>query len=202
MGPSGFGGGDFGVWFLAGALCFLGAGVLFRRAARPAPGTGAAGGSGGEDGSADTPPEPEWTPADKIAWQRVEGFARRASGAMLMDQHALIATASAVAEDVARHYWPDRSEPLWHFTLPEALLLAERVSRRTRTLTIEAVPGSRSIGSATSEILSGQGNRVGGGGRLRSALARRADGREPDAGAGGGTEPPGAGLRHRRGCRA
>ena len=138
--------GDLGLWFLGGALCFLAAGVLFRQAARPAPSAGEAAGSGGlEDGSTDTPPEPEWTPADKIAWQRVQGFARRASGAMLMDQHALIATASAVMEDVARHYWPDRSEPLWHFTLPEALLLAERVSRRTRTLTIEAVPGSRSI---------------------------------------------------------
>jgi predicted GTPase len=131
--------GDLGIWFLVGSLCFLGAGLLFRRAARPEPRM-----DGVED-SADTPPEPEWTPADKIAWQRVQGFARRASGAMLMDQHAMISTASAVMEDIARHYWPDRSEALWHFTLPEALLLAERVSRRTRTLTIEAVPGSRSI---------------------------------------------------------
>jgi uncharacterized protein len=131
--------GGLGIWFLIGSVCFVGAGLLFRRAARPEPRTD------GAEGSADTPPEPEWTPADKIAWQRVQGFARRATGAMLMDQHAMIATASAVMEDVARHYWPDRSEAVWHFTLPEALLLAERVSRRTRTLTIEAVPGSRSI---------------------------------------------------------
>jgi predicted GTPase len=131
--------GDLGIWFLGGSVCFVGAGLLFRRAARPEPRMD------GVEGSADTPPEPEWTPADKIAWQRVQGFARRATGAMLMDQHAMIATASAVMEDVARHYWPDRAEAVWHFTLPEALLLAERVSRRTRTLTIEAVPGSRSI---------------------------------------------------------
>jgi hypothetical protein len=104
--------GDLGIWFLGGALCFVGAGLLFRRVARPAPSVD------GADDSADTPPEPEWTPTDKIAWQRVQGFARRASGAMLMDQHAMIATASAVMEDVARHYWPDRSEAVWHFTLP------------------------------------------------------------------------------------
>ena len=97
------------------------------------------------DSFADTPPEPEWTPTDKIAWQRVQGFARRASGAMLMDRRAIIATASAVMEDVARHYLTDRSEAVLHLALPEALLLAERVTRRTRTLTIEAVPGSRSF---------------------------------------------------------
>ena len=64
---------------------------------------------------------------------------------MLMDQHSLMAVAGAVMEDVARHDLPDRPEAVWHFTLPEALLLAERVAERTRTLTVEAVPGSRSI---------------------------------------------------------
>ncbi|HYI72207.1 MAG TPA: GTPase [Skermanella sp.] len=135
--------GDLGLWLLGGSVCFVAAGVLFRRAARPV--SGAGGGEGEGAGSGDTPPEEGWTPSDKIAWQRVQGFARRASGAMLMDQHSLMAVAGAVMEDVARHYWPDRPEAVWHFTLPEALLLAERVAERTRTLTVEAVPGSRSI---------------------------------------------------------
>ena len=96
--------GDLGLWLLGGSICFVAAGVLFRRAARPVSGTG--GGEGEDAGSGDTPPEEGWTPSDKIAWQRVQGFARRASGAMLMDQHAMIAVAGAVMEDVARHYGP------------------------------------------------------------------------------------------------
>ncbi|GEO36031.1 hypothetical protein GGE65_000319 [Skermanella aerolata] len=136
---------ELGVWLVGGSACFVAAGVLFRRAARPLSGANGSGNGSGNEASDDTPPEAEWTPADKIAWQRVQGFARRASGAMLMDQHSLMAVAGAVMEDVARHYWPDRTEAVWHFTLPEALLLAERVAERTRTLTVEAVPGSRSI---------------------------------------------------------
>ena len=130
-------------WFLGTALCFLAAGLMFRRARRPAgPMTSDEGKTAGGE---ETPPDPGWSPSDKVAWQKVQGFAAQTSGRLLVDQRALLATGRAVIEEVARHYHPERAEPLWHFTLPEALLLAERISRRTRALTVQAVPGSRSV---------------------------------------------------------
>jgi predicted GTPase len=137
----------FVYWFLATAVCFLAAGLLFRQANKPV-GPRVIPKADKDDGPAaepETGPDAGWTPNDKIAWQKVRGFAAQTSGRMLIDQRSLLATGRAVIEDVARHYHPERTDPLWHFTLPEALLLTERISHRIRALTIAAVPGSRSV---------------------------------------------------------
>ena len=55
-------------------------------------------------------------------------------------QEDVTAIAVRAIETVARVFHPDVQAPVWSFTVPEALLLIERVSARTRPRFIELVP--------------------------------------------------------------
>ena len=58
---------------------------------------------------------------------------------------ALLRAAERMIEAVARHYHPERKDPTLEFTLPELLLLTERVSARLRYLLLEQVPYSHRL---------------------------------------------------------
>src|SRR5690606_38139997 len=74
---------------------------------------------------------------------------RRLSGAgdaaMLEDQRAMLAAARRTIRAVAGHYHPEHAEPALEFTLPELLLLTERVSARLRLVLLEQVPLSHRL---------------------------------------------------------
>ena len=89
-----------------------------------------------------SPPEPDWSAQDLAAWTEVQQLARDTDKIILGSQTLLLERARLVIEHVARHYYPDHKDPVWNFTLPEALLLSERVSLRLRLVLGEHVPGS------------------------------------------------------------
>jgi uncharacterized protein len=92
-----------------------------------------------------SPPDADWSPRDLGAWNKVQQVAADADPRMLGDYELLLDTARRTIEAVAAHYHPDLRDPVWRFTLPEALLLTERVSARIRQALLKNVPGAHLI---------------------------------------------------------
>jgi uncharacterized protein len=92
-----------------------------------------------------THPDPTWAPHEQVAWDSVRRLSSEADGAILEHRELLLAAAQQTLEAVAQHYHPRRVEPALHFTLPELLLLTERVSARLRLLLLEQVPLSHRL---------------------------------------------------------
>jgi predicted GTPase len=85
-------------------------------------------------------PDAGWGPRERSAWEVVQARIAR-TPPWLFDTLAEPQTAlTELVEEVARHYGPDSVEPLARFTVPEALLLAERTARRLRADLLSAVP--------------------------------------------------------------
>lgn len=120
-------------WLAAAALCSIVAALVWRRwqrrtATAPQP--------------IEPRPDPTWSPRDQAAFAEVEAIADGVEGTILTDSEALLALARQLVESVARHYHGEGEQAVLAFTLPEALLLSERVSRDLRRLIIENVPAS------------------------------------------------------------
>ena len=81
-----------------------------------------------------------WSPLEEQSWTDVKALARRADPAELGRPDRLIRLGLDAIETVARRLHPDRKDPLWQFTPPEAFAIIERVSRRLRLFMIEKVP--------------------------------------------------------------
>ena len=81
-----------------------------------------------------------WSEREKQAWAAVEHFADSLEPAAVFGEKALTELAVKTIELVARHIHPGETHPIWNFTVPEALTMAERVSRRLRPILIENVP--------------------------------------------------------------
>jgi uncharacterized protein len=129
------------LWIAAATASFFVAGLLIGAARRPR--SRAARDEASQLPAA--PPDSDWSAHDKAAWQRVLAFSEEVSGAALGDRKAAMATARGVIAEVATHYRPNEVQPILQFTMPEALLLIERISRRSRRLIVDAVPGSRRL---------------------------------------------------------
>ncbi len=84
--------------------------------------------------------EAAWSEKETRAWQAVETFAATLQPASVFGEKALTDLAVQTIEIVARHIHPGETHPIWNFTVPEALTMAERVSRRLRPILIENVP--------------------------------------------------------------
>jgi len=91
------------------------------------------------------PPEADWAPQEQAAWDEVMRLSGEADPEMVTDQQRLLQAGVETLRAVAAHYHPEQDDPLWEFTLPEALLLSERLSVRLRRLLLEEVPFSHSI---------------------------------------------------------
>jgi GTP-binding protein EngB required for normal cell division len=85
------------------------------------------------------------SPRDRAAWEEVLEIARTVDTAILTDRDRLLGQARVTIERVARHYHPEDRDPVWSFTVPEILMLTERVSTRLRLVIMEHVPGAHLI---------------------------------------------------------
>lgn len=113
-------------WLIAGAV---------RKA--PAKGSGAEATGEIEDaGLAD----PTWSPAEAQAWSDVKVVASRVDLEKMVDLDAVLLLGRNTVDVVARRLHPSRDDPIWQFTLPEALAISERVSRRLGRMIETKVP--------------------------------------------------------------
>jgi uncharacterized protein len=85
-------------------------------------------------------PGKDWSPRDLDAWKEVQSVAASVDRDIVTDRDRLLATARQTIERVARHYHPEDRDPIWSFTVPELLLLTERVSIRLRMVLLDHVP--------------------------------------------------------------
>jgi uncharacterized protein len=90
-------------------------------------------------------PVSDSSPRDLAAWNEVQELARTADRNIVTDRDRLLAQARMTIERVARHYHPEDRDPIWSFTIPEILMLTERVSIRLRLVLMEHVPGAHLI---------------------------------------------------------
>ncbi|HEX6999831.1 MAG TPA: GTPase [Gammaproteobacteria bacterium] len=128
------------LWWLLATTGFTGLawGLLrWRHRPRPPP--------AGPETAAITPADPTWAPQELAAWDAVRRLSGAADAAMLEDQRAMLAAARRTIRAVAGHYHPEHAEPALEFTLPELLLLTERVSARLRLVLLEQVPLSHRL---------------------------------------------------------
>lgn len=84
--------------------------------------------------------DPGWTPAEAKAWERVQAIVKETVPETLDSSEKVLALGQRTLEVVATTLHPDRKDPLWQFTAPEALALAERVSGRLRSIIGDSIP--------------------------------------------------------------
>jgi len=92
------------------------------------------------DAADGTPPDPQWSELETQAWSDVQALARGVDIASIDGRDDVVTLGQKAIDTVARRLHPNTKDPLWQFTVPEALLVVERVSRRLRQVTNEKVP--------------------------------------------------------------
>lgn len=95
----------------------------------------------------ETQPSPMWPPSADDCWAKVEKLAREVSPQQwpVNDVEKLALLGRNTLEIVARHYHPDRDEPLLELTVPHALLIIELAGRDLRKDIVEYVPFSHRL---------------------------------------------------------
>lgn len=86
------------------------------------------------------PPDPGWTAREQAAWSAVEAVAADVEPSELGDRDRALNLGLRTIEAVARQIHPQDRNPLWKFTIPEALALVERVSADLRPFVIDNIP--------------------------------------------------------------
>ena len=104
-----------------------------------------AAGSADEDGdpeltSAETSPDPDWTPAERQAWAGVLQIGKSIDVAKLTSREAILILGTDTVEAVANRLHPEVGDPIWQFTVPEAFAILERVARRLGDFTTDNIP--------------------------------------------------------------
>jgi hypothetical protein len=84
--------------------------------------------------------DPTWSPAEASAWADVKVVASRVDLEKMTDLDAVVLLGRNTVDVVARRLHPSRPDAIWQFTLPEALAIAERVSRRLGRMIETKVP--------------------------------------------------------------
>ncbi|MBU2583361.1 MAG: hypothetical protein KJ622_16760 [Alphaproteobacteria bacterium] len=77
---------------------------------------------------------------EQQAIDAVEAIAADVDPAMLTSREAILQAGIDTVEAVARQMYPSEKEPLWKFTVPEALAVVEQVSRQVNKFVVENVP--------------------------------------------------------------
>ena len=88
----------------------------------------------------ETPLDPTWSPLELKAWGDVKMVASRVDLERMNDLDAVVTLARNTIEVVAERLHPTREDAVWQFTLPEALAITERVSRRLGRMIETNVP--------------------------------------------------------------
>lgn len=79
-------------------------------------------------------------PLETAAWAAIEKLIASIDPKSIRSRNDLLDVAAKTIEAVAREYHPTDKTPVWNFTVPEMLLLTERVSGRLRPVFIENIP--------------------------------------------------------------
>ncbi len=85
-------------------------------------------------------PDPSWTAREQAAWTAVESVAANVKPSELTDRDRVLNLGIRTIEAVARQIHPQDRNPLWKFTIPEALALIERVSSDLRPFVVDNIP--------------------------------------------------------------
>ena len=120
--------------------CLVGLATLVQwRLLRPTvPATGV--GATFEPVQADDLADPSWSPAEAQAWADVVGVAERVDVTRLTTRESVLELGAETVRVVALRLHPEVADPLWQFTVPEALALLERVSRRLGKFAADSIP--------------------------------------------------------------
>ena len=81
-----------------------------------------------------------WTPREVTAWVAVEALAIEVDPTQLTSREAILDLGLRTIETVARGIHPNEKDPLWRFTVPEALALVEKVSHDLRPFVADNIP--------------------------------------------------------------
>jgi predicted GTPase len=98
-----------------------------------------------EDFAVHAKPSPAWGATANAAWEDVTTLAEATPPLGFGDANRAPALARQTVEVVAKRFFPDDPTPWAHFSVPEALLLAEHVARDLRGDILRNVPGVRFI---------------------------------------------------------
>ena len=90
-------------------------------------------------------PSRAWTSRERDAWSEVLAIANKTNPFWFTEIEPLTASGRQTIEAVSRRFHPDDPAAWAKFTLPELLLLTERVSRDLRRETLRSMPGARDI---------------------------------------------------------
>lgn len=85
-------------------------------------------------------PDPAWTGREAAAWEAVQTVASGIDPAKLNSRDAILALGTRTVAAVAHQMFPGEKDPLWKFTVPEALALVERASGELGPFVRENVP--------------------------------------------------------------
>lgn len=83
---------------------------------------------------------PGWTPTEAQAWTDVVGIAKRVDVTRLTTRESVLELGAETVRAVAQRLHPEVADPLWQFTVPEALALIERVSHQLGAFTVDSIP--------------------------------------------------------------
>jgi predicted GTPase len=90
-------------------------------------------------------PSRGWNAVEQEAWAQVLAIADATSPFSFTETEPLVTSARDTIEAVARRFHPQAPSAWARFSLPEVLLLAERVSRDVRREALRHVPGVRTV---------------------------------------------------------
>ena len=130
-------------WAVAALVCVAVVAVaqrwLIAGAVRHPPAAESADGAQGEEREAWLA-DPTWSPLEAKAWADVRTVASRVDLERMSDLDAVMTLGRNTIEVVAHRLHPSREDAIWQFTLPEALAISERVSRRLGRMIETNVP--------------------------------------------------------------
>jgi uncharacterized protein len=92
-----------------------------------------------------SPASPEWGLREKEAWRLVERIGRETEPLSFTEAEPITKVLERTVDVVAEHFHPGALRARLRVSLPEGLLLAERLSRDLRVAVLTHVPGAREI---------------------------------------------------------
>ena len=90
-------------------------------------------------------PSGNWHVREREAWDDVIAIADKTTAPSFTEIEPLVDIARSTVEVVARRFHPDAREAWAHFTLPEILLLTERLARDVRREALGHIPGIKTL---------------------------------------------------------
>lgn len=125
------------VWWAAGALAVVALVSVALRVLLPDPGRTPA---IEIERPVDAAASAHYSDTEQAAWNDVVAIAARVDVERITSADYVTALGQQTLEAVARRLHPEKGDAIWQFTLPEALAINERVSRRLGTFIVDNVP--------------------------------------------------------------